>query len=192
MVKVIGPMIISACILSSGCASFKANNLPVISDSDYNVSVPEKTKVFSRWSFDTTNIIVNKDAAAAVHKSAFEKAIQESGCCDIVEGPTEASVIIDGVVTDQSNSAALIPAMITGFSLYAIPSWVTETVDLKVNVEAKNKQSNYALNDSFMLVQWLPMVFAFPFTGGPIENGEELTSNTYRNLVVQLRDDKYL
>jgi hypothetical protein len=193
MVKnVVSSLLVSACVVASGCASFKANNLPSVSASNYQLSVPEKTKVFSRWSFDTTSSLVNKDAAAAIHKSFFEQAITESGCCDIVEGPTEASLIIDGIVKDHSSSAVLIPAFITGFSLYTIPSWVTETVDLKVSANAGSKKNDYELNDSFKLVQWLPMIFAFPFTGGPTENSKELKTNTYKNLVIQLRNDNFL
>lgn len=190
--KVVGLILVSVFLVTSGCASFKANNIPEVLDNDYKISKTEKVKVFSRWKFETTSSIINKDAAAAIHKSSFEKAVNESGCCDLVEGPTEASLIIDGTVVDHSNSAALIPAFITGLSLYTIPSWVTQTIDLRVNAEAGSQTKSYELNDSFTLVQWLPMLFAFPFTGGPAANGEQMNENTYKHLIVQLKNDKLL
>lgn len=193
MVKKIASLfVLFTVVLSSGCASFKAHNLPEVADSEYQISASEKTKVFSRWSFETTSSVINKDAAAAIHKSAFEKAVQESGCCEIVEGPTQADLVVDGTIKDHSDSAVLIPAVITGLSLYTIPSWVTETVDLKVSAESGDKKNSYELKDSFKMVQWLPMMFVFPFTGGPVKNSEELRSNTYKNLVLELRGDEFL
>lgn len=181
----------SIVVLVTGCASFQAHNLPMVKEAEYKVMAPQKTKVFSRWKVETTSTIVNRDAAAAVYKSAFEKELKESGCCDLVEGPTEAQLVIDGTAIDHSNAGALIPAFITGLSLYTIPSWATQTIDIKVNVKSGDKTHDYQLNDSFKLVQWLPMMFAFPFTGGPIVNGQQLSTNTYRNLIVQLKRDGY-
>tara|TARA_R110001592_G_scaffold52511_14_gene160739 strand:+ start:11271 stop:11852 length:582 start_codon:yes stop_codon:yes gene_type:complete len=190
--KFVGLVFIAICLVASGCASFKANNIPEVSDSEFKMVTNEKVKVFTRWKFETTSSIINKDAAAAIHKSAFEKVVNQSGCCDLVEGPTEANLIIDGTVVDHSSSAALIPAFITGLSLYTIPSWVTQTLDVTVKAEAGELQKNYQLNDSFTLVQWLPMLFAFPFTGGPVQNGEDLNENTYKHLIVQLKNDNML
>lgn len=184
--------LVSATVLATGCASFQAHNLPVVQDSEYKVTSAEKVKVFSRWKVETKSSVVNQDAAAAIYKSAFENEIKKSGCCEIVEGPTEAILVVDGTAVDHSNAAALVPAVITGLSLYTIPSWVTQTIDIKVNAKSGDKSSTYQLKDSFTLVQWLPMMFAFPFTGGPGANGEELNANTYRNLIVQLKKDGYL
>lgn len=113
---------------------------------------------------------MNQDAAAAIYKSAFEKEIKDSVCCGIVEDPTEASFVIDGTAIDHSNTAVLVPALITGLSLYTIPSWVTQTIDIKINAKSGEKTNSYQLNDSFTLVQWFSMLFAFPFTGGPVAN----------------------
>jgi hypothetical protein len=95
-------------------------------------------------------------------------------------------------VKDHSDMSALIPAFITGLSLYLIPSWVTEKVDLRVTAELNDKQYDYELNDSVKLVQWLPMIFAFPFTGTQAKNSEELMANTYNNLILQLSNDQFL
>lgn len=176
----------------TGCAGFQAHNLPVAQDSEYKTVKTQKVKIFSRWKVESNSTLVNQDAAAAIYKSSFEKAVRESGCCDIVEGPAEAALVIDGTAVDHGNPAALIPAVITGLSLYTIPSWATQTVDLKVDAKSTAKSNSYQLTDSFTLVQWLPMMFAFPFKGGPIVNTETLNSNTYKNLVIKLKSDGYL
>lgn len=185
---------LSAALMTSGCASFKANNLPVVDQSKMMVKNTNKTKVFSRWSIVSDDASVSeqlKSAGAAVHKSYFETAIKESDCCILVEGPTEADIIVDGKAFNENNAAALIPAFITGLSLYTIPSWVTAKIHIEVKAESGSLKKTYDLSDSFTLVQWLPMIFALPFTGGPIENGKAVDLNTYRNLVVNMTSDGY-
>ncbi len=174
-------------ILVSSCASFKANNLPAAQEIDYKAVKTDKIKVFSRWNYETTTA----DGAiwAAAHKSWFDKAIIESGCCVIVEGPKDATLVVDGTAVDHLNPWTIIPIIFNGASLTIIPFWQTIVVDIKVTANKGSKQSNYALNDSFTYVSWLPMIFVFPFTGGPTKNKEELFLNTYQNLVIQLKRD---
>jgi hypothetical protein len=179
-------------LIISGCAGFQAHKLPVAQDTEYKSTKSEKVKIFSRWKIESTGSLVNQDIAAAMYKKSFEKAVTESGCCDIVESPSEAALIIDGIAVDHSNAAALVPAAITGLSLYTIPSWVTQTIDLKINAKSRQRENSYQLTDSFTLVQWLPMAFAFPFKGGPMANTDELNSNTYKNLIIRLKQDSYL
>lgn len=190
--KFIKSIIITAAIGLSGCAAFQANNLPDLSNVDRIVPVSTKTRIFSRWDFNTSKSEEIRAATAAIHKKDFEKAILASGCCEVVESLSDASLVISGEVMDHSSSAVLIPAVITGISLYTIPSWVTEKIDITVLAESGNKSLNYELEDSFKLVQWLPMAFAFPFTGGPIKNSERLRENTYNNLVYRLREDGFI
>lgn len=184
--------IVSGAILLAGCAGFQENKLRAIPDSEYVVNNAKKVKVFNRWKVEGAGSLINKDAAAALYKKSFEKALTESGCCDIVEGPTEATLVIDGTAIDHSNAAALVPAVITGLSLYTIPSWVTQEIDIRVDATSGTMKDKYQVNDSFTLVQWLPMMFAFPFTGGPVQNTEDLNSRTYKNLIVQLKNSGYL
>jgi len=182
-------------IFISGCAGFQAKKLPLVNAKEISLTKSPKTKVFSRWTFvsDGSSISENvKVATAAIQKTEFEKAIKDTGCCEIVDNTSDAALIVEGTSYDESNPAAMIPAIITGLSLYTIPSWVTQEFHIKVTSTAGSKTNQYELRDSFTLVQWLPMAFAFPFQGGPIKNGEELQSNTFRNLVVNMKNDGYL
>lgn len=185
-------IVLAGASLAAGCANFQAHKLPIVQDHEFRVANAGKVKIFSRWKVESSSVLTNKDAAAAIYKSAFEKEIRESGCCEIVEGPTEANLIVDGTAIDHADASVMLPAFITGFSLYTIPSWVTQEMDIKVKTSAGNKNSSYELNDSFTLVQWLPMMFAFPFTGGQEKNRQELHANTFRSLIVKLKKDAYI
>lgn len=191
----IAAVVLGSVMLTSGCAAFKANNLPVIEDAQYIVEAQEKIKVYSKWELESDSSFANdqaKVAAGAVHKDLFEKAIINSGCCDIVESKNEADLVVTGTAFNENNPAAVIPAVITGLSLYTIPSWVTATVHIQVDAAAGDKEGAYDLTDSMTMVQWLPMLFALPFTGSPIEAGKELDANVYKNLVVRMKDDGLL
>jgi uncharacterized protein YecA (UPF0149 family) len=69
---------------------------------------------------------------------------------------------------------------------------VTGTIDLNVKAESGNLTKSYKLDDSFTLVQWLPMLFAYPFTGGAASTRDEMYENTYKHLLVQLKNDELL
>lgn len=190
--KNIGRAAVLACILTSGCASFQANNLPEISRDANRIKASEKTRVYSRWETESSRSIPAEIAVASVNQYSFEMAILDSGCCTIVESATQADLIVDGVAVDHTNPAVIIPALITGLSLFIIPSWATDTVDIKVTATADDRSEYYELDDSVTVVQWLPMAFAFPFTGGPVKNVKQLRENTYRTLVSRLKDDQLL
>ncbi|ABZ94147.1 Hypothetical protein LBF_1640 [Leptospira biflexa serovar Patoc strain 'Patoc 1 (Ames)'] len=178
-------------ILAFGCATFKGNKLPLVQQDEYIHLKKEKVKVFSRWKYEAPQGI-DAVAMAAVHKSWFDKAMIESGCCEIVEGPKEAQLVIDGIGFDNTSPWLALPRIFNASSLTVIPFWQTVTFELKVSASKGNKSNSYELKDTVTLVSWLPMIFVFPFTGGPTKNKEEVLLNTYQTLVVNLRKDGYL
>ncbi|HET8802209.1 MAG TPA: hypothetical protein VFN01_13630 [Marinobacter sp.] len=187
-------LLLAVLMFVTGCAGFQSNNLPQLSESDLDFeNVDDKLVVFSKFTVDSSSALLDKDIAASYQKKKFDEALVDSGCCEISDDSSESNLVLSITSTDHSNPAAVIPAFITGLSLYTIPSWVTETRDLEIEVDnRKGRTKTYNLKDSFVLVQWLPMMFAFPFEGGPIANGEELTRNVVRNFVVKLEQDDFL
>lgn len=178
-----------------GCVGFKSNSLSQVSTNDINVTTIEKVKVFSRWEFVNKNSAGNDSlnaASAAIHKNNFEKALAESNCCLIVEGPTEADVVVDGKAYNEFNSAAVIPALITGFTFGVIPSWATVNFHISAEVKSNNNLNNYDIKDSMTMVQWLPMFFIMPFKGTAIKAEAEVNENTYRTLVLRIMKEGYL
>jgi hypothetical protein len=185
---------LTASIILFGCAGFRENNLKDVSKNDIQISNTEKVKVFSRWSIENAPSANEqaKAAGSAVTKKNFESALTESNCCIIVEGPTEADIIVDGKAYNENNMAAVIPAFITGLTLYVIPSWVTGTTHISAKVSAKKDVGNYDLRDSMTMVQWLPMIFVMPFKGSPLTTGKEVDANVYRTLVLKMKNEGYL
>ncbi|MCW7464063.1 hypothetical protein [Leptospira limi] len=178
-------IVFSTLFVLNNCASFRENNLPIAQENDYKTIKTEKIKVFSRWTYNSTA----PDAVlwAAAHKSWFDKAILESGCCSLVEGPKDANIVVDGTAYDRVNYLRTIPLILSSATLTILPYWQTMTVDIKVTVTKGNKQNNYELRDSYTMFQWLPMIVVMPFTGLPNTNRDELFLNTYQNLVIQMK-----
>jgi len=183
------------CAAVTGCAAFPGNNLPQVGSDALLVSPAKKTRVFSRWSVESQSSTLNeqvKIAQAALSKKAFDDALSNSGCCQIVEGPAEADLVVDGRAFNESNPAAMIPAFITGLSLYTIPSWVTARVHISAEAKRGLAARSYELQDSMTMVQWLPMIFAMPFSDNPIKAEKQMAENTYNTLVLKMKDDGLL
>lgn len=185
-------VVLSLAFAATGCATFPKHNLPVVTQADLASTAPAKTRVFSRWSMVSNSSLVNdqmKAAGAAIHKKYFDDAITRSGCCVLVEGPTEADVVVDGKALAENNPAAMIPAVITGLSLYTIPSWVTATTHIQVDAKKGDASKSYDVSDSLKMVQWLPMVFAMPFRDSVMKTGKSLDENVYNNLLLGMKKD---
>lgn len=71
---------------------------------------------------------------------------------------------IDINLSFRRNGAAVVPAILTGLTLYIIPSWQTQNYELQANLtNGQTAGYDYRSKDHTTLVQWLPMIFAFPF-----------------------------
>ncbi|RZI86613.1 MAG: hypothetical protein EOP38_00605 [Rubrivivax sp.] len=184
----------AAVLLMSGCAGFPANDLARLPVKDLRIASATKTKVFSRWSLDKASDTNGQMTAAiaAVNKKRFEDALATSECCTLVESPDAADLVVDGTVINENNPAAIIPAIITGLSLYTIPSWVTVTVHITANAKNGATTRSYDLKDSLTMVQWLPMLFAMPFTTNPFSGEKEMTDNAFNTLVAKIKADGLL
>jgi len=179
-------------VVLQGCAGFNANNIGKVNADQLRTASTKKVKVFSRWSFktDSSNAQVSP-ANAAIYKKRFEEVLAASDCCTVVEGPTEADLIVDGTGHDENSRAAIIPALITGFSLYTIPSWITVNFHVTANAQKGAVKRTYDVSDSMTMVQWLPMALAFPFAN-PFPMEKELGDNAIRNLILKMKQDALL
>lgn len=183
-----------AIALLSGCAGFPANKLSPVSAQDLRSTSTTKTKVFSRWVADPATS-TNEQASvaiAALNKKHFDDALKASECCTIVEGPNEADLVVDGTAYNDNSSAALIPAVITGLSLYTIPSWVTANVHISAVAKNGGTSRSYELKDGMTMVQWLPMLFVLPFADNPFTAEKKITENLFNTLVVKIKSDGLL
>ncbi len=109
----------------------------------------------------------------------------------ISKNDDEADISLSVTIKNTGTPAAMIPAIITGLSLYTIPSWATD--NFEVTALARNRRGyskEYTLSDSTTLVQWLPMLFVFPVKNFSVI--PEVRKNIYRNILSQMKIDGFI
>lgn len=165
--------------LLSGCAVFQGNEI-----SDDHVIVPN-----SNW--ENKTITYNIEGNVEEKNEEYLKEIAGKYGYQLQWGHAKSNGTphLEINFSYKRNGAAVIPAFITGLSLYTIPSWQTQKYELKANLtDRKNIDYSYKSNDHTRLVQWLPMIFAFPFAM-PFTAHETLTERMYADLMYKMNQD---
>lgn len=184
-------------LLSSltGCASFKGNQLPAVGKLPPSATGVEKPDITFKFSAGESYIVKREhyEGARQQLESEFAQVLRESGYfAAVTEGSEGKGIHINAKLVNSGSPIGLIPAFITGLSLYTIPSWATDNFEVTAKVTTVDgREHTYSLTDSSTLVQWLPMVFAFPFKN-PLEVPVEVRKNIYRNLILKMQEDGVL
>ncbi|HET8870385.1 MAG TPA: hypothetical protein VFM48_08065 [Aquabacterium sp.] len=178
-----------------GCAAFRGEKLAKVDSTQ--LEVPHgatKLKVFARW---TSDVLVDPvpekalQAGAELSKKSFEDAIAASDCCTFVDQESQADLLVDGIRYIKRDNLTAAPALLTGLTLYLIPSW--ETTPFKVSVRAQKGMDMrvYELEDSVTTIQWLPFILAMPFAD-PLTVSSAVENNVYQTLVLKMKADGLL
>ncbi len=182
---------IAASLMAIGCASFKQNRLPQI---DAFPPPPAKSgKPTATYSFTYTYKILTEGEApertrALLSREFADVLIASGQFASLAESSSAGDVHIEVHLRNYGNPAALIPAFITGFSLFTIPSWATDRWSVTARVlKGAAEYRSYTFDDSDVLVQWLPMIVVMPFKF-PGQVIPEVRRNMYKNLVKAMRD----
>lgn len=176
--------ILSTSLLLQGCAGFKANQLPTVATNELQTTNTVRTKAFTSWQ-------VVPAMPSDKQKKQFNEALLSTNCCVLVDNLNDAELVVKGVSYEDDSSLSLVFAFITGYSLFTIPSWHTSNVKLTANVQRGDKRANVEAADSMTTVAWLPMLFALPFAN-PIDNEKYVTDNTYKALVLKIKNEGLL
>lgn len=178
------------CFFLQGCAGFKGDKLSTINPSDLKVASNPNLKIYSSWTLETSRHIDTKvkEKIAESHKKNFEDALKSTNCCILVNDAKEADLVVTGRAIDENSMAAIVPAFITGLSLYTIPSWATSKTHIVAEARRADKNYQYDLQDQMTMVQWLPMIFAFPFAN-PFSMEKDMSINVNRVLISKLKAD---
>lgn len=118
----------------------------------------------------------------------MEKVLKGGGYFETLNGVTNADLTINAKLVTSRTPAAMLPAFITAFSLFLIPSWATETYETSVTMQWNNQTHEYCLKDSMTTIVWLPMILASPF-GPPGIVGPDVRENLWRNTLLQMYND---
>lgn len=195
LLRTVSFVFLIAVLSLSGCAIFRANDLPEIGTLPGPAgSAPKPTVgyVFNAVS-DMSGTRVSNENVRAIQEGEFVEVLRESGYFASLEKGKNAGkdIQISIDLVNSGDSSALVAAVITGLSLYTIPSWATDTFEATCKVTtADGKSREYKFTDSAKLVQWLPMLFVFPFKNfGEVT---DLRKNIYKNLIVKMQADGIL
>lgn len=176
-----------------GCAVFRSNDLPEVGTLPGPAATAKKPTVGYEFAsvVDMGGKRPSHENLRAAQEKEFVDTLRESGYFTTVEKGSGKDLSIAVALVDSGDPAALVGAFITGFSLYTIPSWLTNTFEATCKVTtADGKTRDYILRDSAVMVQWLPMMFVFPFK--PITGLEDLRKNLYKNLIIKMQEDGLL
>lgn len=182
-------LFLTCAVLLTGCAGFKNNNIATIGDDPFPKTNSNKPRIFYRVIYDSNMGLGSKTLSENAQEGEFIRAVRNSECCTVTTDETNSDVQVRVSISKYEPPLALIPAAITGFSFYTIPSWGTLQYTFNANVVTRNGQlHNYVVKDSWTLVQWLPMIFAFPFATPP-DAEEEVLRNMHKFLLYSLKTD---
>jgi len=187
-------LLLATALNLTGCISFRANELPTARFDSSQPAAAQKTKVYSQWyaqqsrnHWDTSSATPNQYI-----QQRFDRALDESNCCTLVNKPELADVVLRGTAYSEPNPAAGIAGMISGFTFGAIPCWATTKVHLDATARNGAEERTYDLRDSATMVVWLPLIVAMPFSENPIKAEAEIDANAYRTLVLRMQRDGLL
>lgn len=176
----------------SGCLAVRKNKIPEIKAENLSINNHNKVKTFiDNWIYDST-ASYNAPNLVNYHRKALINAINETNCCEIVKSQFQADLVIDGGFHNNTSQAGLAFAVITGLSLYTIPSWMNVESQVTAKVTRKGKSQYYDINDSLFFSQWLPFAIAVPFRGFGFKDEIQMNTNLYRNFVQSLEKDGFL
>lgn len=177
----------------SGCAVFDGEQIPKTTLAPY--SGPAESKPSVAYSSTAMGGLSSTKELPEIAQNMIEGellSVLESSdyFSRISKKDGDADIVIDVKMTNSGNPAAMIPAFITGFSLYTIPSWATDNFDLVANVKRKDGlQKEYVLSDSATLVQWLPMIFLFPANNFSVI--PDVRKNMYAKVLADMNKDGF-
>ena len=177
----------------SGCAVFRGNELADLDTLPGPDSAAKKPAVGYAFA-STANVKERKpqhESLRTIQENEFVAVLRESGYFATVEKGDGKDINISVELVETGNPAAIVAALITGFSLYTVPSWAKIDLEAICKVTAADGETReYKLRDSATLVQWLPMLVVFPFK--PFTEVESMRKNIYKNLIIKMQKDGLL
>lgn len=190
MMKVIVAVLM---IAISGCAVYDGGKVPktTLSAYDDNGSVKPTLSYSSTAMGGLSSEKELPESSQSIIEGEFLSVLEAAGYFGRISKQDDfADITIDVTLTNSGNPAAMIPAFITGLSLYIIPSWVTDNYDLVANVERKDGfKKKYVLADSVTLVQWLPMIFVYPTKNLSVI--PKVRKNMYKKVLFDMKRDGF-
>ncbi|EGU34617.1 hypothetical protein [Vibrio scophthalmi] len=179
-------------LLLNGCAVFDGNEIP-----HTNLDYLKQDSFIPTLSY---NVHANTDLVTLSESSETVHGVVEGELLNVLESSqyfrrisrvdSTADIFMNITITNSGSPIAVIPAFITGATLYIIPSWATDTFEVQANVISNNGlNKTYKFKDSTILVQWLPMAIFYPFNN--FDTVPAVRKNIYRTLLKEMKNDGF-
>lgn len=191
-------LVVAVSITVSGCAVYEGGKVPKTTLAVYdNSNAPKPTLSYSSLAMggltetlklsETNQAIIEGELLSVLENSAYFARISRQ---DSIITDKASDISLEVTLTNTGSPAALIPAVITGISLYTIPSWATDEYHLVAKVKRTDGlEKEYIMDDSTTLVQWLPMIFVFPVKGFSVV--PEVRKNMYNKMLSDMQEDGF-
>ncbi len=163
-------IILALSFLLSGCAQFQGNQV-----NERSIPVNSNGEL-TRVTYKIAGNVEGKD-------EEFLKAVMHQHGIYLEWGVkrTDGTPHIDINLSFRRNGAATVAAVFTGASFYIIPSWQTQYYELQGHLTGPDLDYSYRVKDHTTLVQWLPMIIAFPFAS-PFTAESKLVMKAYTDM----------
>jgi len=141
------------------------------------------------------------------HENVLLKELDESGYfSSIIKNPdkyygiapekaTRADIELNITLNNYSNMNLLF-AVLSGFSLFTIPTWSTSDYQFEVQVVDRNAlKSEFILMDSSTVITWLPLILTFELAipHAPGNAADKIVwQNGFRNILLAIKDKGFL
>ena len=196
MKKLLKPLTLLILLTSiASCISVRSNKYSAIKPEELKVSSTKKSKIFIDWGFHSSFFSQTKqnviDKLKSDQKRILSDVIKDSDCCEIVNEKDEANIFINGAFHNETSDTGMVFAMITGFSLCTIPSWMNIKMRISAKVQNGKISKDYNLDDSILFAQWLPFIVVPIFAGNQTTVEAEVNKNLYKTLISQMKKDGF-
>lgn len=186
-------------LMLSGCLMVFEKNLEEVPE-DHLSFCDHPVHLYAKWGArlkgdqDEDSVFDYEMSAAykGIREKYFTDYITKHHCCKLVDSRNEADIIIDGVFFVTVPRDALFFSSLTSLSLYTIPSWFTQELHFQADVRRGDQLRTYNIRSSYTIYQWLPLIFAYPFSE-PADSGNRiLVKNVYDHFLMKLSEDGFI
>jgi len=200
--RVIRPFfVLSFFLISTSCIAYSNHKLPNVETNNLHITPHKKTKIFASWDFGSNTISEDlkpfyplKNAINEGKKKTIEKLITDTNCCSFIVNKESADALLEVTFFPETKPDGIRNPfeIISGLTLTIIPCWFTDEFRVFAKVTRGKDIKLYDINDSVTTINWLPLIFATPFTKKPWVLSHQTQKNVYKNLVLRMANDGLL
>jgi hypothetical protein len=189
--KLLNVLATMALLLTTGCASFKANEVPPTTYRELPSGFQKKTVGYTfSYTQRSRSTPAQRRQNEMYYGKLLETELQESGYFSAVSwGRNNQDVLLDIALDRKGRPTAA--ALLTAASFSLIPSWNTNSYALHVRAEKQSVPSTIDLRDGSTDVAWfLLFPVGLAAESDPEQTPDQIISNLYRAAIKALMEDE--